>query len=67
MATLKVVVTDLGYASYAPEREQVEAIGGELVTVDCHTEEALLEPTRDADGLIVRMAPVTKRVIENLY
>jgi len=67
VAELKVVVTDLGYASYDLEREQVEAIGGELVTVDCHTEEALLEPTRDADGLIVRMAPVTARVIENLH
>ena len=66
MAKYKVVVTDLGYASYEPEREQVEAIGGELLTVDCHTEEELLEPTRDADGLIVRMAPITARVIENL-
>lgn len=66
MAKFKVVVTDLGYAHYTPEREQVEAIGGELVTVDCHTEAELLEPTRDADGLIVRMAPITAKVIQNL-
>lgn len=66
MAKFTVVVTDMGYENYEPEREQIEAVDGELITVDCHEEEALLEPTRDADGLLVRMAPVTKRVIDNL-
>jgi len=66
VAQFTVVVTDLGYANYDPEREQVEAIDGDLVTVDCDSEEALLDPTRDADGLLVRMAPVTRAVIENL-
>jgi D-3-phosphoglycerate dehydrogenase len=66
VAKFKVVVTDLGYPNYDPERQQVEAIGGELVLADCHTEEALLQPAQDADGLIVRAAPVTAKVIGRL-
>jgi len=61
-----VVVTDLGYPTYRYEREQVEAIGGELVTVDCRTEDEVIEATADADGVLNRAVQITARVVENM-
>ncbi|MFO7900262.1 MAG: C-terminal binding protein [Planctomycetota bacterium] len=59
MADFKVVVTDLGYASYDPEREQLAAAGDvELVLAECETEADVAEACRDADGVITRLAPV---------
>lgn len=66
MATLKVVVTDLGYPNYDSEREQVEAIGGQFITAECTTAEDVTEATRDADGVLNRAAPVTAAVIEQM-
>jgi len=67
MADLKVVITDLGYATYEPEREQLAALrqaqGGpagdvELVLAECVTEADVAEACKDADGVITRLAPV---------
>ncbi len=66
MAKSKVVVTDLGYPTYRYEREQVEAIGGELITVDCKTEDEVIEATRDADGILNRAVQITARAVENM-
>lgn len=63
MAEFKVVVTDLGYPNYDSEREQVEAIGGELVLAECKTAEEVAAAARDADGVLNRAAPVTAEVI----
>ena len=67
MAKFKVVIAELGYASYEPERQEIEAAGGELVMVGCSTEGDLLAACHDADGIIVRhRAPVTAQVISAL-
>jgi D-3-phosphoglycerate dehydrogenase len=59
MADLKVVVTDLGYATYDPEREQLAAAGDvELVLAECETEADVAAACKDADGVITRLAPV---------
>jgi len=55
---LKVVVTDLGYASYQPEQEELANLNVELVLAECSTEEEVGEACKDADGVITRLAPV---------
>ncbi len=66
MATFKVVVTDLGYPNYDSERQQVNSIDGELFLAECETAEDVTEATRDADGVLNRVAPVTAAVIEQM-
>ena len=63
---LTVVVTDLGYPNYDSEREQVEAIGGELVLAECTTAEDVAQAAADADGVLNRVAPVTAETIERM-
>ncbi len=62
-AKLKVVVTDLGYESYEPERGEIEAIGAELVLAECSNEQEVAEACREADGVITRLAPVGPEAI----
>ena len=57
-AKLKVVITDLGYASYGPEREELAETGAELVLAECADEAQVAEVCADADAVITRMAPV---------
>ncbi|MDR5694536.1 MAG: C-terminal binding protein [Armatimonadota bacterium] len=66
MAGFKVVVTDYVFPSLDIEREILGAIGAELVPMQATSEEEILEAARDADGLLVCYAPVTRRVIEGL-
>jgi D-3-phosphoglycerate dehydrogenase len=59
MAEFKVVITDLGYATYDPEREQLAEAGEvELVLAECETEADVAEACKNADGVITRLAPV---------
>ena len=60
---LKVVVVDLGYENYEPEREELAKIGATLILRDCKTEDDLLDAVADADGLLVRQAEISARVI----
>jgi len=56
--SLKVVVTDLGYQSYEPERKILAEIGAELVLAECEDEAQVGEACKEADGVITRLAPV---------
>ncbi len=61
---LRIVVTDLGYATYEPERKELAALGEvELILSECKTEADVAEACREADGVITRMAPVGKEAI----
>ncbi|NLW50435.1 MAG: C-terminal binding protein [Candidatus Brocadiaceae bacterium] len=60
---LKVVITDLGYASYEPEREELAPTGAELVLAQCADEAQVAAECADADAVITRMAPVGARAI----
>ena len=66
MAKFKVVVTDLGYPNYDSERGQVEAIGGELILAQCRSVEEVVQATREADGVLNRVAPITASVVEQM-
>jgi D-3-phosphoglycerate dehydrogenase len=59
----KVVITDLGYASYNPEREELGETGAELVLAECADEAQVAEACADADAVITRMAPVRAQAI----
>ena len=63
---LTVVVTDLGYATYEPEREELAAADAQLVLAECVTEADVAEACKDADGVITRMAPVGAEAIAAL-
>jgi D-3-phosphoglycerate dehydrogenase / 2-oxoglutarate reductase len=64
MADFKVVVTDLGYATYDPERSELAAAGDvELVLAECVTEDDVAEACKDADAVITRLAPVGPKAI----
>lgn len=55
----RVVITDLGYPSYEPERTVLTALGDvDLVLATCITEAEVAEACRGADGVITRSAPV---------
>lgn len=63
-ARFKVVVTDSVFPHLEVERRILGQIGAELVALQAHRDEELLEAVRDADGLLVCFAPVTRRVVE---
>ncbi len=62
----KVVLTDHVF----PEESLVTAVrehaGAELEVHQCRDEAGLIEITRDADAVLVEMAHITRRVIENM-
>ena len=66
MAKLKVVITDLGYASYQPEKDELAAVDAELVLAECSTEAEVGEACADADGVITRLAPDGAAAIEKM-
>ncbi len=68
MAQYKVVVINPGFESYHLEREILEPAGAEVVVAekDCDTEELIISTAANADAILVREGPVTRRVIEAL-
>lgn len=67
MNNLKVVVTDYEYKSLDLEREEIGKIKADFFdTYQCKTEEQVIAAAKDADGIIVQYAPITRRVIESL-
>lgn len=62
----KVVAIDGGYAAYDQEMALLAAAGADFVLQPCHgSEEAAVAGARDADILMVRESPVTRRVLES--
>jgi D-3-phosphoglycerate dehydrogenase len=68
MAQYKVVVINPGFESYHLEREILEPAGAEVIVAerDCHTEDLIISTAANADAILVREGPVTRRVIEAL-
>ncbi len=60
----KVVVTDSVFPHLETERRLLAEVGAELVALQAHREEELLEAVADADALLVCFAPVTGRVVQ---
>jgi D-3-phosphoglycerate dehydrogenase len=61
---MKVVITDHRFPNVEQERRAVEAAGGEFVVGQAMEEEQVIELCRDADGVLVARAPITRRVLE---
>ncbi len=66
MSKFKVVITDLGYASYQPEKDELAAVDAEVILAECSTEAEVGEACADADGVINRTAPVGASAIEKM-
>ena len=66
MARFKVVITDHGYVTDEHERSQLEPLDADLVILNATTEEEIITGARDADGILNRTAPMTRKVIEAL-
>ena len=63
---MKIVITDAGYASYHIEHGVAGSIGAHLEVRQCDTEADVIALARDADGMVVRMQPMTEHVIRSL-
>jgi D-3-phosphoglycerate dehydrogenase len=61
---MKIVITDDRFGC-CDEEKRVFA-DSQLVTADCHTEEALIRCCAGADGILLNQAPMTGRVIRTL-
>lgn len=62
----KVVITEAEYKSFELEKEELNKVGAELIIGQCKTEDEIIQIAKDADGLIVQYASITRRVIEAL-
>jgi len=58
LSRFTVVVTDLGYATYEPEKQELAAIDAELVFADCKTAQDVAEACRTADAILNRYARI---------
>ena len=66
MSKFKVVMTDDRHKTYDEEKKVLDTIDAELVIANCTTPEELSEVCKDADGIIVNLAPMTAEVIKKL-
>jgi len=62
----KVIITDAEYESLEIEKEELNKIGAEVILGQCKTEDEIIKIAKDADGLLVQYASITRRVIESL-
>lgn len=62
----QVIITDCDHGSIEEEREEFRRIGAELILAQVREEEEIIQTCKEADGLIIQYAPLTKRVIEAL-
>jgi D-3-phosphoglycerate dehydrogenase len=62
----KIVITDSTFPNIDPERAILEPAGCEVVLGQRGPENALIELTRDADGIITQFAPLTANVIVHM-
>ena len=62
----KVVVTDYDFPTVEIEREILNRVHADLIEAEITEEKYLMEVTRDADGILVQRAPITRRIIQNL-
>ena len=60
----KVVVTDYDFPSVEIEREILNRVHADLIEAENTEERYLMEVTRDADGILVQRAPITRGIIQ---
>ena len=64
----KVVILNLGYADFEIEKRMLADIGVDvdIVENDCSTEDQVIAAAHEADGVLIREAPITRRVVSAL-
>jgi len=62
----KVVITEAEYKSFDLEKEELNKVDAEVIVGQCKTEDEIIQIAKDADGLIVQYASITRYVIESL-
>jgi D-3-phosphoglycerate dehydrogenase / 2-oxoglutarate reductase len=66
MARFKIVMTDDRHKTYDEEKSVLKEIDAELVIANCVTPEDVIKECRDADGILVNLAPINSDVIAKL-
>jgi len=66
MAKFKVVMTDDRHKTYEEEKQVLKSINADVVIANCVTAEEVIDACRDADGIMVNLAPMNAKVIEKL-
>lgn len=66
MAKYKVVVTDDRYNTYETEKEVLKSIDAEVIIKNCTTADQVADACKDADGVLVNLAPMPDEVINKL-
>lgn len=66
MAKYKVVVSDERHGDYSIETEILKKCDAQVVVENCVTEEDMIKKCKDADGILLDMAPMSKKVVEAL-
>lgn len=66
MSAFKVFVTDRRHESYEIEKGILQQIDAELIVCDCASPEAIADRCRDADAVLLDMAPMTEKAIAGL-
>ena len=59
----KVVAVDAVRVVPTVEKEILAEVDAQLVAADCHSEEDVVQATGDADGILLSLSPITRRVI----
>lgn len=66
MAKFKVVMTDDRHKTYEEEKEVLKSIGVEVIIANCTTTQEVIDICKDADGIMVNLAPMPAEVINKL-
>lgn len=66
MAKYKVVMTDDRHKTYEEEMKVLRGIDAELIIANCSTPQEVISTCRDADGIMVNLAPMPADVIREL-
>ena len=60
------VTFDLADSQYLLEKESLDSIDAEIIEVDAATEDEFIASAKDADAVIARGRPITKKIIDAL-
>lgn len=66
MSRFKVVMTDDRHKTYEEEKQVMAGINADLIIANCTTVEEVISNCRDADGIMVNLAPMPAEVIKEL-
>lgn len=66
MAKYKIVMTDDRHKTYEEETKVLTDIGAELIIANCATYQEVIDVCKDADGIMVNLAPMPAEVIREL-